>query len=63
LATRHKTDPSEQAVEATDLKRRVEALRQAAGMPEAQARPLLDAALAELDAAVSELDRAGALGQ
>ncbi|HXS65354.1 MAG TPA: SpoIIE family protein phosphatase [Streptosporangiaceae bacterium] len=63
MATRHKTDPSEQAVEATDLKRRVEALRQAAGMPEAQARPLLDAALAELDAAVSELDRAGALGQ
>lgn len=63
MATRHKTDPSEQAVDATDLKRRVEALRQAAAMPEAQARPLLDAALAELDAAVSELDRAGAFGQ
>ncbi len=47
----------------SDLTRRVAALRQAAGMPEAQAGPLLDAALAELDAAVSELERADALGQ
>lgn len=51
------------AAESTDLRRRVAALRQAAGMPEAQAGPLLDAALAELDAAVGELDRAEALGQ
>jgi serine phosphatase RsbU (regulator of sigma subunit)/PAS domain-containing protein len=47
----------------SDLTRRVTALRQAARMPEAQPRPLLDAALAELDAVVSELDRTDALGQ
>ncbi len=58
-----KTASTEQATGATDLKRRVAALRQAAGMPEAQARPLLDAALAELGAAVSELDRAESAGQ
>jgi serine phosphatase RsbU (regulator of sigma subunit)/PAS domain-containing protein len=57
LATQHETKIS------PDLTRRVEALRRAAGMPEAQARPLLDAALDELDAAVTELDRAETLGQ
>jgi serine phosphatase RsbU (regulator of sigma subunit)/PAS domain-containing protein len=63
LATRHKPDNAEQSADAADFKRRVAALRQAAGMPEAQPAPLLDAALAELDAAVSELDRVDALGQ
>jgi serine phosphatase RsbU (regulator of sigma subunit)/PAS domain-containing protein len=57
LATRHKTSKT------PDLTRRVEALRQAAGMPEAQPGPLLDAALAELDAAVTELDRVDSLGR
>lgn len=63
MATRHKPDPAEQTSDAADFKRRVTALRQAAGMPEAQPAPLLDAALAELEAAVSELDRLDALGQ
>jgi serine phosphatase RsbU (regulator of sigma subunit)/PAS domain-containing protein len=72
LATRHgsaantggaNTGAANTASKSPDLTRRVEALRQAAGMPEAQARPLLDAALAELDEAVTELDRTQALGQ
>ena len=56
MATRHRGDTSEQASETTGLKTRVGALRQAAGMPEAEPRSLLDAALAELDAAVTALD-------
>jgi PAS domain S-box-containing protein len=60
LATRQRSDASDQASDATGLKVRVGALRQAAGMPEAEPRPLLDAALAELDAAVSALDTTGA---
>ncbi len=60
LATRHRSDASEQASDATGLKIRVGALRQAAGMPEAEPRSLLDAALAELDAAVSAIEEAGA---
>jgi serine phosphatase RsbU (regulator of sigma subunit)/PAS domain-containing protein len=63
LATRQKTEATEPTSDADDLKRRVAALRQAAGMPEAQAALLLDAALAELDAAVAELDRVEALSQ
>jgi serine phosphatase RsbU (regulator of sigma subunit)/PAS domain-containing protein len=59
LATRHRSDASEQAIEATGLKTRVGALRHAAGMPEAEPRSLLDAALAELDAAVTALDTTG----
>jgi serine phosphatase RsbU (regulator of sigma subunit)/PAS domain-containing protein len=60
LATRHRSDASEQASETTGLRTRVGALRQAAGMPEAEPRSLLDAALAELDAAVTALDTTGA---
>jgi serine phosphatase RsbU (regulator of sigma subunit)/PAS domain-containing protein len=60
LATRHRSDASEQASEATGLKTRVGALRHAAGMPEAEPRSLLDAALAELDAAVTALEVTGA---
>ncbi|HET9899014.1 MAG TPA: SpoIIE family protein phosphatase [Streptosporangiaceae bacterium] len=41
----------------TGLATRVGALRQAAGLPEAEPRSLLDAALIELDAAVTALDR------
>lgn len=56
MATRRRGDTSEQASEATGLRTRVGALRTAAGMPEAEPRSLLDAALAELDAAVTALD-------
>lgn len=59
MATRHRADASEQASETTGIKTRVGALRHAAGMPEAEPRSLLDAALAELDAAVTALDTAG----
>lgn len=59
MATRHRGDTSEQA-SATGLRTRVGALRTAAGMPEAEPRSLLDAALAELDAAVTALDTTGA---
>jgi phosphoserine phosphatase RsbU/P len=55
-ARRH-TQARELASEAAGLRDRVGALRQAAGMPEAEPRSLLDAALAELDAAVTALDR------
>ncbi len=48
----------EGAGSATGLKTRVGALRQAAGMPEAEPASLLDAALTELDAAVTALDSA-----
>jgi sigma-B regulation protein RsbU (phosphoserine phosphatase) len=41
---------------------RARALRQAAGMPDAEAKPLLDAALAELEAAVTAIDLAPAPG-
>jgi serine phosphatase RsbU (regulator of sigma subunit)/PAS domain-containing protein len=57
LATRQHIEARELASEAAGLKNRVGALRQAAGMPEAEPRALLDAALAELDAAVTALDR------
>ncbi|HEX5189330.1 MAG TPA: SpoIIE family protein phosphatase, partial [Streptosporangiaceae bacterium] len=60
MATRHGSDTSDQPSEATGLKTRVGALRTAAGMPEAEPRSLLDAALAELDAAVTALDMTGA---
>lgn len=60
MATRPHTELREQASDATGLKTRVGALRQAAGMPEAEPRSLLDAALAELDAAVTALDTTGA---
>jgi serine phosphatase RsbU (regulator of sigma subunit)/PAS domain-containing protein len=59
LAARHHGELREQASEATGLKTRIDALRQAAGMPEAEPRSLLDAALAELDAAVTALDTTG----
>src|ERR1700722_6491073 len=59
LAARPRTEPRPgpgPAVIATaDLKIRASALRQAAAMPEAELRSLLDAALAELDAAVTSL--------
>jgi serine phosphatase RsbU (regulator of sigma subunit)/PAS domain-containing protein len=51
---------TQQASETTGLKTRVGALRQAAAMPEAEPRSLLDAALAELDAAVTALEASGA---
>ena len=60
MATRRRSDASEQASETIGLKTRVGALRQAAGMPEAETRSLLEAALAELDAAVTVIDTAGA---
>ena len=60
MTTRHSSDTSEQASEATGLRTRVGALRTAAGMPEAEPRSLLDAALAELDAAVTALDTTAA---
>jgi serine phosphatase RsbU (regulator of sigma subunit)/PAS domain-containing protein len=41
--------------EAADLRSRGEALQQAAALPDAELRPLLEAALAELDGAVSAL--------
>lgn len=53
MTTRQHTE----AREAVGLKYRVGALRQAAGMPDAEPRALLDAALAELDAAVTTLDQ------
>ena len=47
--------PREAAGEAARLKARSDALRQAAGLPQAELGPLLEAALAELDGAVQEL--------
>jgi serine phosphatase RsbU (regulator of sigma subunit)/PAS domain-containing protein len=48
-------------MQAIGLKNRVSALHQAAAMPGAESRSLLDAALAELDAAVTALDSAPVL--
>jgi PAS domain S-box-containing protein len=53
---------AERTRDANGLKGRVRALRQAAAMPDAEARSLLDAALAELDAAVTAVDLGPALG-
>ncbi len=63
MVTRQHTDPREHASEATGLKSRVGALRQAAGMPDAEPAQLLDAALAELDAAVTALGSARTFDQ
>ncbi len=54
---RQRPQTHELASEAAGLRERVGALRQAADVPEAEPRQLLDAALAELDAAVAALDR------
>src|SRR5260370_7374005 len=59
------TGPDGTYVDFADLARRREALRQAAALPGADPRALLDAALAELDAAVevlAKLAEAGAGG-
>ena len=64
MAARPRTEPrlgpGPAVIATADLKIRASALRQAAAMPEAELRSLLDAALAELDAAVTALagDRA-----
>jgi serine phosphatase RsbU (regulator of sigma subunit)/PAS domain-containing protein len=47
----------------TDLKARAAALRQAARLPKADSRVILDAALAELDAAVAALDDSAATAE
>ncbi len=57
-STRRQSQARQRASETAGLKDRVDALRQAAGMPQAEPRSLLDAALAELDAAVTALDSA-----
>ena len=59
----HDTWPDGLQADFADLARRREALRQAAAMPGADPRALLDAAFAELDAAVEVLTKLAGAGQ
>ena len=58
MAARRQAEARARAPDANGLKERARALRHAAGMPDADARSLLDAALTELEAAVTGLDLA-----
>jgi serine phosphatase RsbU (regulator of sigma subunit)/PAS domain-containing protein len=62
LAPRQRADSGKQAPDSDGLRDRVLALRQAAAVPHADARSLLDAAMAELDAAVDAIELAPAPG-